>query len=98
MCCAVLAKTLHLDPSFAVPREQSNSVQKVCIKCNETDDKINKLGSMGYHKNDVNLEFTMVIELFKIVIKTSTIFFQDKSFPDSPKYMLQEIFNKYIQS
>lgn len=29
----------------------------------------------GYHKNDVNSEFTVVMKLFRIIIKTSAIFF-----------------------
>jgi len=29
----------------------------------------------GYHKNDVNSEFTVVMKLFRIIIKTSTITF-----------------------
>lgn len=52
----------------------------------------------GCHKDDVNPGFTMVMKLFRIVIKTSTIFFQDKSPFDNHKCKLQEIFNKYIQN
>lgn len=49
----------------------------------------------GCHKDDVNPGFTMVMKLFRIVIKTSTIFFfQDKSPFDNHKCKLQEIFNK----
>lgn len=50
------------------------------------------------HKDDVNPGFKMVMELFRIVIKTSAIFFQDKSPFDNHKCKLQEIFNKYIQN
>ena len=52
----------------------------------------------GCHKDDVNPGFTMVMKLFRIVIKTSTIFFQDKSPFDNHKCKLQVIFNKYIQN
>lgn len=33
----------------------------------------------GYHKNDVNSEFMVVMKLFRIIIKTSTIFFNIKA-------------------
>lgn len=31
----------------------------------------------GYHKNDVNSEFTVVMKLLRIIIKSSTIFFSE---------------------
>lgn len=53
----------------------------------------------GYHKNDVNSEFTVVMKLFRIIIKTSTIFFFRIKAPcDSHRWMLQEIFNKCIEN
>lgn len=54
----------------------------------------------GYHKNDVNSEFTVVMKLFRIIIKTSAFFFffQNKSSFDNHRWMLQEIFNKCIQN
>lgn len=38
-----------------------------------------KRESRGCHKDDVNPGFTMVMKLFRIVIKTSTIFFKIKA-------------------
>lgn len=34
----------------------------------------------GYHKNDVNSEFTVLMKLLRIIIKTSTIFFLEWKF------------------
>lgn len=55
------------------------SAQRFALSIMKQMTKSIKQELRGCHKDDVNPGFTMVMKLFRIVIKTSTIFFKIKA-------------------
>lgn len=98
-CCAVLARDCTCWPLHGQQSTRIISYKRFALNVMKQMTKSINLEWCGYHKNDVNSEFTLVMKLFRFIIKTSTIsFFRIKLPFDNHRWMLQEIFNKCIQN
>lgn len=98
-CCAVLARDCTCWPLRGQHSTRIISYKRFALNVMKQMTKSINLEWCGYHKNDVNSEFTLVMKLFRFIIETSTIsFFRIKLPFDNHRWMLQEIFNKCIQN
>lgn len=98
-CCAVLAKDCTCWPLRGQHSTRMILYKRFALNVMKQMTKSINLEWCGYHKNDVNSEFMLVMKLFRFIIKASTIsFFRIKLPLDNHSWMLQEIFNKCIQN
>lgn len=74
-CCAVLARDYTRWPLRAQLSTRIIPYKRFALNVMKQMTKSINLEWCGYHKNDVNSEFTVVMKLFRIIIKTSTFFF-----------------------
>lgn len=72
-CCAVLARDCIHWPLCAQHSIRIILHKRFALNVMKQMTKSINLEWCGYHKNDVNSEFTVVMKLFRIIIKTSTI-------------------------
>lgn len=98
-CCAVLARDCTCWPLRGQHSTRMILYKRFALNVMKQMTKSINLEWCGYHKNDVNSEFMLVMKLFRFIIKASTIsFFRIKLPLDNHSWMLQEIFNKCIQN
>lgn len=76
-CCAVLARACKRWPLHAQHHTAMIPYKRFALNVMKQMTKSINLEWCGYHKNDVNSEFTVVMKLFRIIIKTSAIFFSE---------------------
>lgn len=98
-CYAVLARDCVRWPLRAQHSTRIIPYKRFALNVMKQMTKSINLQWCGYHKNDVNSGFTVVMKLFRIIIKTSTTFFFRIKAPfDNHRWTLQEIFNKCIRN